>query len=175
LSGLLQRRRLVAAIILVLLAIVATESVVLAATVRQGSVEYLKVATETQLASTSSTSWTDVPGTALAMPIPSGEHDFFLIIFTASAPQCFKSPSPASTASCEVRAVVDGQVASPGPFQVGMSDATLRGDYSDTLQWASTVLAPGPHYVKIQYWVDASQNQLDLFQRTTTVIRAKAS
>src|SRR4051794_24183766 len=86
----LGRRRVLAAIIFVLVAIVATESVVLAATVRQGTVRYIKTVTETGTASTNSTAWTDVPSTALAMNVPVGEHDFFQVTFSAGDPTCFE-------------------------------------------------------------------------------------
>ena len=172
-SALLGRRRLVAAIIFVLVAVVATESVVLAAVVRQGTVEYMKVATETLPDANSSTSWTDVNSTALAMPIPSGEHDFFQITFSADSPSCTRVDPAALYATCNVRALVDGQSVEPGFVQVGYAfNAPLHVPV--TMQWASGVYAPGPHYVKIQTSESAPDNQTLFYGRTLTVIRVRA-
>lgn len=168
----LGRRRLVAAIILVLVVVVATESVVLAATVRQGTVEYMKVATETSQATTSSTSWADVPATALAVPVPSGEHDFFQISFTAQ-PQCLRLTGTAAYGSCYVRALVDGQQVEPGPFYFG-SALNVDSSPSTTVQWVGPVLAPGTHYAKIQFRVNTADNGVYFYARTMTVIRARA-
>jgi hypothetical protein len=172
-SALLGRRRLVAAIICVLVAVVATESVVLAAVVRQGTVEYMKVVTETLPHASQSTSWTDVSSTALAMPVPSGEHDFFQISFSADSPSCTQVTGATLYATCYIRALVDGQPVEPGLVQVGYA-FNPSPHIPVTMQWASGVLAPGNHYVKIQFSVSAPDNQILFYGRTMTIIRARA-
>jgi hypothetical protein len=175
LSALLGRRRVLVAIILVLVAVVATESVVLAAaTVRQGDVRYMKVATTTDYASTQSLQLTDVPGTALAMPIPSGEHDFFQITFTTAEVDCFKKTIEAGPAGCYVRALVDGQEVAPGPVNFGYSDLSEPDRLPQTMQWVSNVLAPGMHYVKIQFATSLANNGMSIYARTMTVVRVRA-
>jgi hypothetical protein len=172
-SALLGRRRLVATIICVLVAVVATESFVLAAVVRQGTVEYMKVATETLPDANSSTSWTDVTSTALALPIPSGEHDFFQIAFSADSPSCTRVNTAANYATCYIRALVDGQPVEPGSVQVGYA-FNASAHLPVTMQWASGVYAPGPHYVKIQSSESSPDNQTLFYGRTLTVIRVRA-
>ena len=145
-----------------------------ATVIRQGSVEYMKVATTTDYASTFSTSWTDVPGTALAMPIPAGEHDFFQITFSVGSLQCTLGVLGYSAGACSVRALVDGQVAMPGPVVFGESGEFGRNDLTHSMQWTSNVLAPGTHYVKMQFATGANDNVMGLYARTMTVVRARA-
>jgi hypothetical protein len=170
----LGRRRVLTAIIIVLVAAVATESIVLAATARQGTVRYIKTVTESGTASTNTTAWTDVPSTALAMTVPSGEHDFFQVTFSAGDPSCFEDNPNAGYAICKVRALVDGQPIAPGEAVFGTSESTVAGQAA-SMQWVSNVLAPGTHYVKMQFRVTNLGNTMSLFERTMTIIRARAT
>ena len=167
------RRLVIAAAMLGLVAIVATGSVVLAATVRQGAPTYMKVVTEIQSVHAETTTWSDVPGTAIAMSVPQGEHDIFQVSFSTAAPSCVKIASGYSTTTCSVRAVVDGQPAQPGEINVGDSYFQVQ-DVTASFQWVSGALAPGTHYVKMQYRVAGSGNSIGLTTRTMTVIQARA-
>lgn len=95
--------------------------------------------------------WVDLPGAATTVSVPGTAKGLILATFSHQL-RCTGGPAPGSGWGCEVRVLVDGQVASPG--LVTTAAGFGNADYEQieelaSMQW-SVLGTPGSHTVKVQ-------------------------
>jgi hypothetical protein len=169
-----QLRKPLVVICLALVAALALESAVLAASVgRNGkTVSAVRTVTSDLEWLTWSESWIDVADMKTFVSVPSGEKALLVITFSAET-LCAAAASPGSLGDCDVRVTLDGAVVSPGQVQWGFNvDSGSLPHEIRSMQWIAGPVLQGQHQVKVQ----GRNNQggsLLLGPMTLTVLRSK--
>ena len=156
-------------LVVLLGALLLTESVVLAATFSKSgkAITALRsVASDSSLAQ-GSTTFEDVPGMSLSINVPSNTTALLMIQFSADA-TC--SASVGVFEQCLLRAVVDRTPVVPWPMTFGRSGSP-GGERST--HWVAGPFAAGEHNVRIQYAAAQSEATFILNDMTLTVLRSK--
>jgi hypothetical protein len=140
-----------------------------------GAVAAVRTAYGTFVATTSSTSASDIPGMSVSVTVPAGQHAVLLITFSASS---FCAIGDANTIpTCSVQALLDGKTVSPGwvPFdaRAGSVDAQYY-PAAHSMQFVAANVVAGTHTVKMRYLISNSGDTFAVYQRTLTVLRSAA-
>jgi hypothetical protein len=153
--------------------LLAVESVVLAATTRNGgAVTAVRTVTGTDIVATSSQTYVAVPGMSVSVNVPSGEEALLVITFSAVT-ECFVNAGIATF--CQVRVRVDGSSPPPGALTFDSAADGVFGMEATSMQWVSGPLSAGPHTVRVDYRVDEANSLFYMTQRTLTVLRSKVT
>lgn len=135
-----------------------------------GPVKAIKVAVADGLVFKDDDAWFDVPGMALSMTVPAGEHASLLITFSANE-LCTSLPDAADTCFGLVRVLVNGAEVTPGEVTFAEGYRSTAGGYSSA-QFITDSLGPGKYNVKVQFR-QQGDGAFNLTTRTLTVERAK--
>jgi hypothetical protein len=167
-------RLLLALVALLALSLVsATAVLALTTKLNGGAVKAVRTATADDPVSTTSSSWTDVPGMSTTVNVPSGTKALLVITFSGQSRCNDSGASP--TVLCYVRALVNGVDASPGITildSAAAGDNTAHSQGAHSFQWVMGVNA-GTKTVKIQWLVNESGDAFHLISRSMTVLRTK--
>jgi len=178
-SGLMRRPRLFVFVVLLIGTMVAGSGVVIAATTPSSGKAVTAVRTVTAdsgqaiVAGNSPLGYVDLIGMSTTITVPSDTRALLIITFSA-ANSCVDGSTP-PTAYCQVRVLVDGNVAPPGVV-------ILRGSAggnnslaisSNSMQFVYGPLSAGTHTVKVQGKPDEAHSTFNIYARTLTVLRSK--
>jgi len=168
------RPRFVLFVVAFLALMVASEAVVVAATIvtkSGGSVTAVRTATaggDNSAATTQLANFYDIDGMSVSMPVPAGQKALLVITFSANMLCATIDP----TYDCEMQVLIDNNVAQPGVIQVPAAlsgeDATMR-----SMQFVAQAGA-GTHTVKVQWRMkEVPTGTFYAYNRTLTVLRSK--
>jgi hypothetical protein len=168
------RPRLVLSLVALLALSLVSATAVLAVTTKLngGAVKSVRTATADDPVSTTSSSWTDVPGMSTTVNVKAGTKALLVITFSGQS-RCQDTGAP--TVDCYVRALVDGVEASPGETildSAAAGDNTVQSQGSHSFQWVMGV-GSGTKTIKIQWLVNEAGDAFHLISRTMTVLRTK--
>jgi hypothetical protein len=168
------RPRLLLALVALLAFSLVGATAVLAVTTKLngGAVKAVRTAVADDPVSTTSASWTDVPGMSTTVNVKAGTTALLVITFSGQS-RCNDTGTP--TVDCYVKALVNGVEASPGVAifdSAAAGDNTAQSQGSHSFQWVMGVNA-GTKTVKIQWLVNEAGDAFHLISRTMTVLRTK--
>jgi len=174
-SRLLRRPRLLLVAVFLLGALLAGSGVVVAAQViKTGkAVTAVKVVTETsQSYANTAFTWTDIAGMSTSVTVPSGEKAILLITFSA---QSLCSDASGATTYCQIRVLVDGIAAPPGPvnFDSAADGNSALAAEANSMQFVAGPLNAGSHTIKVQGLVDEAQSTFVVRSRTLSILRSR--
>jgi len=124
--------------------------------------------------STTSTSWSDVPGMTVRYNVnPSAPKDQSVLIAYTDEHICRQNP--AASVYCYVRVLVDGIEATPenvilDSVQHSANDTSGIPYGTHTVQFVAGPLGPGPHFITVQWRVDEANAELYSNSRTISVM-----
>jgi hypothetical protein len=162
-------------VVLVLVAILAAESVVLAAAVGRNGRAITAVRTVTDAepwAAPGVTGFVDLPDMKTFISVPAGEKA--LLVITFSADSTCGAPDNA-VAECEIKVTLDGNGVSPGTVNWSFAAPDVPGSGESgvrSMQWVAGPVPSGNHQVKVQGRL-ARPGSFSIGERTLTVLRAK--
>lgn len=116
--------------------------------------------------------WTNVPGMSVNVGVPSGETGLLVITFSGQS-QC-----TGTTAFCQIRVLVDGNVAAPGAVIFDSTDdgpgGSVNSYETNSMQFIAGPKRAGKHTVTVQYAISPfSSAAFGLTARTLTVLRSR--
>jgi len=158
--------RLAGILVLALTALVVTETAVLATTLSKkgGPVTKVKTVTADDAPTTTSTSFSNVPGMSISMSVPSGQKALFVVTLSAVS-VCYTEG-----VLCYVRLLVDNNPAPPGDL---IFNSNASGPGAHSMQFVAGPLSAGTHTVEVQWMVDEVGATFQMAERTLTVLRSK--
>lgn len=174
--------RLASVIVAALLLTVAAETAVLAVAVAKTgkAVTAVKVVTQSTLATTTSSTYANMPDMSTTITVPTNQQALLLITFSAET-DC--KLVEVEFGYCLMRVLVDGSPAAPGQV---IFDGTWNnrggtnpeGDQvsmqANSMQFVAGPLGSGSHTVTVQWLVnDPLENQFRVQERTLSVLRAR--
>jgi hypothetical protein len=163
---------------LALVAALALESAVLAASVGRNGKAVTAVRTVTSdiqwtasltPAESDSPPWVDVADMKTFVSVPSGEKALLVITFSAES-VC--QADVGSFGDCNIRVTLDGAVVSPGPVQWAFTVEGSMPHGARSMQWVAGPVLQGQHQVKVQGRV-FQPGSFRLGPMTLTVLRSK--
>ena len=165
-------RRILVVVIGTLIAGLAVESTVLAATLVRGggAVTAVQTVTANDQVYVNSDSPQTMPGMSLNVTVPPGEQALLVVTFSA-ATLCYGTPG----SYCYLRARVDGQAISPGEviFATTPDTANAISWEANSMQFVAGPVAAGQHTIDIRWRVEMSGVSFAVYGRTLTVLSSK--
>lgn len=165
-----KRRRLgLAAAVVTLVAVVAGTAIAVTTTRSAGAIERVKVKSSDSAVSTASTSYVNLPGASVDMPVPGGESAVLLIRFSGES-RC------TAQLWCTVRVLVDGVEAQPAAgtdFAFESNDSSGGDVYESHSMDRTAAVGAGNHTVQVQYARQGTSGTFFLDDYSLTVERAK--
>ncbi len=110
---------------------------------------------------------------SLTVNVPARSFATFLITFSAET-NC-ESDFPGGNAGCEIRATVDGQVASPGFVEFASAPDPSFHFQTQSMQFVAGPLRPGAHIVRICWSVSEENMTFVVSRRTMSVLVSKVA
>lgn len=176
-SGRKRSNALVIAVAVVAMTIATVAGALAASVIKTGkSVTAVRAVMNDNYEWTNSPTAVDMPSMTLSVTVPDNQRALLVITFSAES-FC----TSYSATACWIRAVVDGNVASPGNVAWGsgvVSDCTGSSWQANSMQFVHGPVNAGSHTVKIQWW-DTDNDSGSYFgdfvveSRTLTVLRAR--
>jgi hypothetical protein len=123
---------------------------------------------------TTSTSWSDVPGMTVRYNVnPAAPKDQSVLITFSADTKC--NQDPAVSVYCYLQVLVDGVPATPGAVafnsvQHAANSTQTLAHGAHSMQWVAGPLGPGPHFITVQYRVDESNAEFEIWDHTLTVM-----
>lgn len=130
--------------------------------------------TDSSQGSTTSQSWSDMPGMRVRYVVSQNATSDQSILITLSAESnCQQNPKV--SVFCWVRVLVDGNLVAPGQVLLnsvehGPNNNGVNAWGSHTAQWVAGPLGSGVHIVQVQYRVDESNSTFLVDNRTLSVM-----
>jgi hypothetical protein len=117
--------------------------------------------------------WANVPGMTVSAPVPTGETGLLVITFSGM------SACSGTTAFCQIRVLVDGNVVPPGLVAFDSTDdgpgGSVNSYETNSMQFVAGPKRAGAHTVTVQWAISPSSGaSFTLTGRTLTVLRSKA-
>jgi hypothetical protein len=141
--------------------------------VSAGGITAVKVARDSNLVSTASTTFVNIPGATITMTVPPKSRALILARFSATS-ECDGVPNN----GCEVRVVINNIEAQPAGINASVFDSGTSADTGDSreahmIERSAGPLPAGNYVVKAQMAVPNNEVSLVLANWNLTVERAK--
>ncbi len=155
----------------IVVGLLAISAVAIAATnsFQSKGINNVRVKTDTNAYSTSSTSWVSLPGGSVALSVPNGKQKLFIAEFDA------ESYCQSGSGWCSVRILVDGiemHPASGGDFAFDSVDTDRYESHAMTRTYGP--MGPGQHTFQVQLKVNDAATQFRVDDWTFKVFKGAA-
>ena len=173
-SSLSRRPATVALAAIVLLALSVTAAVAQQLGYRGGPLRWTHVVTSTDAASTTSSTFTPVPGGRVAFGV--GErapHQHVLVTFSGESTCATTGPA---ARTCRIRVMVDGREADPvAAHELAFDDATsIHAPESHAIQRVYGPIGAGRHEVRVEFATSAGDTTFTLDDWTLSLLSVEA-